>query len=133
MSKAGTSGQSREPVGFGQIYRAARETPVSGIVVHRGAESGKFVSFLPKGTRVVIVNDPPPQATNVWTMPLNYAELERQMVPERERNAKTYESYGIGVELVDLANGFVREPAATARFDSFHAQERWDVILKHRG
>ena len=121
------------PPKLGQVYRALIDVPVFGAVLLKAAGSGGFRAMLPKGTRIVIESDLVKGASHVQALPLNYGELERVLVPEKERSNSKYQSYGISINLAYLYRHFVLEKEAHVVFDDEEAQEHWKRVLKAWG
>jgi hypothetical protein len=63
-----------------------------------------FHCTIPKGTVLVVENDPMPQATAVYCVPEDYDTLEQVVVPEEDRLAAKYNGYALTVPLDEFGN-----------------------------
>lgn len=117
---------------FGEVYRAIRDIQIMGIITYKRPASSGFSAALPKGTKIVIMNDPPPDAVSVEALPLNYKELEKRIVPKEEYTLDYYQGYGISVLLEYLSHHFVKEDINMNRikFDDKQIQKEWKFIIK---
>lgn len=121
----------RKSVKFGQVYRALRDIPVHGSIIYRAPASGGFQGTLHAGTKIVIVSNPHPDAKSAQAMPLNYGELEKKLVPQKELSHPLYGYYGVSVMLNDLDQSFIREYPSEIHFDDERAQKEWGLIVKY--
>jgi len=115
----------------GQIYKSTADVGVTAVIAYKAPASSGVQCILPKGTRIVIESNPPDGAQGVWILPLNYAELERALIPKKELESPMYEGYGIGLNLAYLKRHFVKEINQEVVFDDDRAQKHWALILKH--
>jgi hypothetical protein len=110
----------------GQVYRAIKDVKMLGMVILKAAGSGGFYCTIPKGTRLVIENNPVIFSSAVGAIPLNYKELEEVLVPKEEMASDKYNFYGLIVNFKDLKRYFILEESSEIKFDDTHQQERWD-------
>lgn len=117
---------------FGEVYRLINDIQVMGGILYKRPTSAGFFAILPKGTKIVIMNDPPLDANGVEAWPLNYKELEKKIVPKEERELDYYQGYGITLLLEQINNHFVKEHISIKhiRFDDKKIQREWEVIVK---
>lgn len=118
-------------VQLGQVFRAVNDVRVGVSVLYKAPGSSGHEGILLKDTRVVIENSPPSGATHVYALPLNYAELEKSLVPDKERTHPQYQGYGISIHLEYLKRHFVRENDAAVTFDDARASAHWQLVLKY--
>jgi len=112
----------------GQIYRAIDDVKTLGMVICKAAGSGGFYCTIPKGTKVVIENDPWPWpiSKGVYAAPLNYRELEDKLVPLEERSSPIYDMYTLVLTFKDLKKYFVKEDMEEIKFDDERMQRHWE-------
>ena len=121
-----------KPVKRGQVYRAVEDVKILGMVILKSAGSGGFYCTIPKGTKVVIENDPWPWpiSRGVYVAPLNYKELENKIVPPEERNSPIYDMYTLSLTFKDLKKYFVREDAKEIKFDDERMERHWETYCQ---
>ncbi len=117
---------------FGEVYCAINDVKVGGSITYKRPASGGFDCIIPKSTRIVITNDPPVGALGVWVLPLNYAELEKKIIPSEEYNLTYYNGYGISVTFGDLKRSFIKENVSIKdiKFDNEKSQKKWELSVK---
>lgn len=100
-----------KPVRLGQVYRALEDVNALGVVILNAPGSGGFYCIIPRGTRIVIDNEPLPWpiSRGAYAAPLNYKELEEKLVPLEELRSPVYRSYALSITFKDLKKYFVRE------------------------
>lgn len=116
----------------GEVYRAINDIQIMGGIIYKRPASSGFSAILPKGTRVVIMDDPPPGANGADVWPLNYRELEEKIISKEERCLEYYHGYGIIVLFEQLNCHFVKEAIDInqIRFDDKKIQKEWKFIVK---
>ncbi len=110
----------------GQVYRAIQDVKMLGMVVFKAAGSGGFYCTVPKDTRIVITQDQWfwPISKGAYVSPLNYKELEKKLVPLKEKELFNYESYILCLDFKDLRY-FIKEDKKEVEFDDERMQEEW--------
>lgn len=119
-------------VRLGQVYRAIDDVKTLGMVILKVAGSGGFYCTIPKGTKVVINNEPWPISRGVSAAPLNYKELENVLVPLRERESPMYKMYALIITLKDLKRYFVKEDVKEIKFDDERIQIYFNERMRKR-
>ncbi len=88
----------------GQRYRAKTDLPVTVMTLWRAPYTGGHKHTLPAGEEFVIATDPPPSATAVYALPVNYRKLHAQFVPWSDRKRfLLYAGYYVCVDLKRVA------------------------------
>lgn len=123
-------------VKLGQVYRATKDIITIGISILKPAGSGGFYCTIPKGTKIVIDNDPLPWsiARGAYAVPLNYRDLEDKLVPSEERKSAIYNMYALTVTFKDLKKYFVREDIdiKEIKFDDAKMQAYFDERIREK-
>jgi len=124
-----------KPIRLGQVYRALADVKILGMVIMKATGSGGFYCTLPKGTLIVIDNEPRtwPLSKGAYAIPLNYKELERKLVPPQEIDSPLYKMYTLVPTFKDLKRNFVKETLEVIKFGDDKMQAYFDKrICKRR-
>ena len=116
----------------GQVYSALADIKAIGMVILKAAGSGGFYCIIPKGTKVVIENNPVLFSKGVGAIPINYTGLEEILVPIEERKSPVYNMFTLVITYKDLKQYFVKENMAEIKFDDERAQKYWENISKRK-
>lgn len=119
-------------VKLGQVYCAIDNVKTLGMAIYKAAGSGGFYCTIPKGTKIVIENNPWPWpiAKAVSVIPLNYKQLEGIIVPMEERKLAIYNMYTLVLKFKDLHRYFVKENIKEIEFDDERIQEYWNRVAR---
>jgi len=107
-------------VNFCQVWRAVKDYKITEWY------SPQLNCILPKGVRVVILNDPPLEATTVGVMPLTSKGLDKKLLFDKKQ--KYYEGYAVIMNLENLKKYFVLDVNQKIEFDNEDAKEFWNMI-----
>jgi hypothetical protein len=90
----------------GQQYKALQTLSVTGIISFSAPVSGSFSATLSPDDVLEIVSDPPPRATAVYALPLDYPTFERRFIPEADRTSPLYGGYALVLDFRVLQTHF---------------------------
>lgn len=93
-SRSHTSNSSaNHSVKKGNRFSVAKDIDATGLTVWGAPYTGSFKCTLPAGTILVADHDQVPTAEGFGVVPEKYKEMEKQLVPESDRNQRKYSGY----------------------------------------
>jgi hypothetical protein len=93
----------------GEIYEAIGDTLVEYLINWDAPVSSGGAGMVPKGTRVrVSVMAESGEPVSVYADPLDYARIERELIPEGDRSASKYVGFSLSISTADLNRLFRR-------------------------
>ena len=99
----------------GTRYRALRPLALTALIQHRApVTTDRAVSF-PAGELLEVASDAADDATLVYMRPARYRELEKRLLPRRERWWPTYAGFVLLIEREQLGDGVNTQPVAADR------------------
>jgi len=117
---------------FGEVYEATCNIRVLIAILYKAPGSDALAGEIPQGTKIVVLNDPPSNATAIHGAPLSYRQLEEKLVPEHECQDPFYGGYGLTIKIADLEAYFSKDTDVTVRFDDERMQASWKKMLQKR-
>jgi hypothetical protein len=91
-------------VHLGEKYRSNQSLDVGVLTAWAAPATGGGHGVLPAGEIFTIDNNPPPNATAVYCIPVNYEALHSHFVVDSERTDPKYRGYYLSVRLADIAD-----------------------------
>lgn len=77
----------------GDRFSVAKDLEITGLTVWGAPYTGSFKCTLPAGTILVADHGQVPTAEGFGVVPEDYKEMEKQLVPESDRNQRKYSGY----------------------------------------
>jgi len=93
----------------GDLFSVVKDIKVRGLIIWGAPYGGGFDCILPAGTILVAENDAVLWAEGFAVVPINYNELEKQLVPEADRTAKKYGGYCFSFLKSDIGEIIIRK------------------------
>jgi hypothetical protein len=88
----------------GQRLLATRNHRISVLIQQRAPFTSNATVDVPKGTMLVINDEPMPAAAAFFAVPVDYARFEREQLPESEWRASKYDGYGMVIDDDDVGD-----------------------------
>jgi len=117
--------RKEKKIKFGQVWKAIKNYEIT------EWWSPQKGCSIPKGTRIVILNDPVQSATHLDIMLLNSKGLDEKLSPNLAKMEKEKEGFGVTVELKKFSDCFRLDDNQEITFDNSDAAEFWKTILEH--
>lgn len=93
----------------GDKFSVVKDIKVHGLIIWGAPYTGGFECILPARTVLVAENDAVPWAEGFAVVPVDYNELEKQLVPESDRTAKKYGGYHFSFLKSDIGKIIIRK------------------------
>jgi hypothetical protein len=117
----------------GDVYEATRDIEVNYLTSWSSPVTGGGSGTLKKGERVIIAHEPLPRPIAADAKPIDYARVEKEMVPESDRSNKKYAGFHLLLKTLELSRDFklVHEESTPAKYQNPTADEKPDVIARY--
>jgi hypothetical protein len=104
----------------GDVYEALEDIGVSFLTHWRAPFTGGGEGILRKGEQVrVLVYGNDPEPIRVYARPVNYTQLESELVSQKERNDSQYSGFTLSIPSKDLKFHFKLSSSDTLMSDQF--------------
>ena len=90
----------------GSLYKCISSVKIDYLIHWKAPCSSGGSGILLQNTVVEVNGKPPRHATAVYCKPLNYEEVEAQLIPETERNNEKYFGYSLVIDIDIIKDHF---------------------------
>ena len=111
---------------FGRVWRAVKDYEMP---AYSGKQKG---CVIPKGTRIVVLNSPPPGATAVHCMCIDTDGLDSSLLPNLRMMEYLKEGFGVTIGLDGLQTDFVLDEDQSVEFSHEDSRIFYQRILEHQ-
>ena|SRR3989338_1472430 len=115
-----------QDIKFGQVWKAVKDYKITMYSEHTNC-------VIPKGTRVVVLNTPVPEAIGFSIMPLTSKGLDKKLIPNLEQMELHKEGFGVVVNKEYFKRKFILDDNQEIVFDSDDASKFWKKVTNFYG
>ena len=110
-----------QDIKFGQVWKAVKDYKITMYSEHTNC-------VIPKGTKIVVLNTPVPEAIGFHIMPLTSKGIDKKLIPNLRQMELHKEGFGVVVNKEYFKRRFILDDNQEIKFDSDDASKFWKEI-----